>query len=204
MILFFFYFTFEVRAIKFAQPTLCQPKRRISVVCRKSIVESSFGYRLLALWKKLWSLWSANNEASNEKRLWSRELTFLVWQTKPRDRSCKRPAPKSTVTLVFEFAVYHFKWCEPFVCLLPVRHLGSLAWQFLTTWMTTRAKGLLISEVVGPLCISRDLAYLWPTKRSGMCDHVSSSFCLAPRIVNVWHQNQLSRVSLNSRSTCCG
>ena len=41
------------------------------------------------------------------------------------------------------------------------------------------------------------------------CDHVSSPFWFdkqshLTRIINLWHQNQLSHVSLNSWSTCFG
>ena len=41
------------------------------------------------------------------------------------------------------------------------------------------------------------------------CDHVSSPFWFdkqshLTRIINLWHQNQLSQVSLNSWSTCFG
>ena len=52
-----------------------------------------------------------------------------------------------------------------------------------------------------------DLAFFWPIKRSE-CDHASSPFWFdkqshVTRVVNVWRRSQLSRVSLNSRSTYC-
>ena len=50
--------------------------------------------------------------------MWPHAFTFLVWQTKPRDQNrwCLAPkqlrslAPKSTPTLIFEFAVYLFRY----------------------------------------------------------------------------------------------
>ena len=52
--------------------------------------------------------------------------------------------------------------CEPFVCLLPVRHFGSLAEQFWTTWMTTRAKAYWWARLYD------HYAFYLTTKRSRM------------------------------------
>ena len=41
--------------------------------------------------------------------MWPHASTFFVWQTKPRDQNRRRLPLKSTVTLVFEFAVYLFR-----------------------------------------------------------------------------------------------
>ena len=41
--------------------------------------------------------------------MWPQAFTFFVWQTKPRDQNRRRLPPKSTATLVFEFAVYLFR-----------------------------------------------------------------------------------------------
>ena len=41
--------------------------------------------------------------------MWPHAFTFFSWETKPRDQNRRRLPPKSTATLVFEFAVYLFR-----------------------------------------------------------------------------------------------
>ena len=73
----------------------------------KSIDESSFGCSLLALYNSN----ARTTKLTMRKPFWVHlcEFTFLDWQKKPHDPSRERLPPKSTVTRIFEFAVYLFR-----------------------------------------------------------------------------------------------